>query len=309
MKTATRSGDTKSQEPNRPTRRPGAPDLLAVVIEAREVLAALEEVQNETAMALRLAEGDCGRRALDDGDGGMAVTGEISDLRVRRQITESAIDEQRKRIQGAERTYLAEQAELMVDEVESAETALAEHTRTLAALLKAVEDHEGALQPRWELDSQRRSLILGRTLGIARARHRILDDLAEGQDPHVWLTAEASMTDGNISGIPVDDLYPACVSGPNAVVAAPRFRSRIQSAHNRVVDLEQGLVSVQAEIDEINDLMAPYQRPDSYPASLTHRLARREHVLGELRLQLAEARRDLLTLTDNHVPNEQEATQ
>lgn len=210
------------------------------VREARGILARWETTRQEAAAALAELQSGVGAEALADPQAALALPRQMQEQRDRIEIADRALDAQRSRVAAAESEYLLAEADLLERAVAAAAAALEQHEARTAELLRALEAHEGRYVPESEIaefDSgalvrdgrveytMPRSRILRAELETAEKRVWILREMAAGRDPHPALRAQLSIVDGKWwgTGITLEELYPACVWGPDALVTAPAY--------------------------------------------------------------------------------------
>lgn len=288
------------------------------VLAAREKLAQLEAEHAATSAELDSLQARAGEEVLDDPTAAPRLTRALGELRDRLEITSRAIEAQRPRVLTAERAYLATEAQRLREPVREIEERLAKHQRRTDELLALLADHEGQFVPKAELVRARpmssaTTLVIRDDgtedddgpiglvseeikyeLAIAGKRVWIVETLAAGQDPQPALQAEASIIDGYVLGLPIRELYPACVSGPDALVPAPQYLRSLEALRQRVAELEHVAATLPDEVREWER-----REEEEFEGRLSKRdgLAVRQTRLNTIGADLEQARADLAGLT------------
>lgn len=201
----------------------------------RSVLAKWEAQQVATEAELDSLQQRAGDEILDDPAAAGDLARSMQALRDRLDIARRAVAAQGPRVTKAEADYLNAEADVLERDAETARATLAAHQARTAELLAELEKHEGRFVPHVMLIEEQRlggvvgaptsweipkSAALVDAVMLAELRVTVLRDLAAGQDPAPRLRALQSIRDGRIQGVRIDEIYPSCVRGPDAVVPA-----------------------------------------------------------------------------------------
>lgn len=175
-----------------------------------------------------------------------------------------ALDAARARAEQARRRVLEFDAVEFDRVAAGIESDLAKHRARTDELLALLEEHECVFVPEWKWAraegqawrstgpqewSAPKSDRLEAALGLARLRADVLRDVAAGVDPAGRITKAAGI-ESTVFGVPLLDVYPASVWGPEAVVPAPAFLSTIEHARQLLRDLDEQVASKRADIAE-----------------------------------------------------------
>lgn len=217
------------------------------LLEARGVLAGWEAKREAAEAEFTRLQGVAGDQVLDDPDALDEIPRQMQELRDRIDMAERAIDAARDRVLAAERGYLGIEADLLEVEAAAARKALEKHQATTERLVAAVRKHEGPgefvteeelfhrREPHERLSRSYQSPVsAGLKAAVQRAELRVavVRDVAAGVDPRERLAALQSLRDSTVAGVPVGELYPACV-GPEGLVPAPGVSRDAEQAAQR----------------------------------------------------------------------------
>lgn len=165
----------------------------------------------------------------------------MQELRDRIDIAARAAAAAAEKLHAARVRVLLLDAEAFDAEAERCRHSLAQHEQTTAELVAALAEHEGRFISVQEASAYQGSpgvtedhhLLQGapalKSVGLQQALRRaelrafVCRTVAAGGDPHDELARERSMVNGKIAGVMLEDLYPASVWGPDAIVAAPAY--------------------------------------------------------------------------------------
>jgi hypothetical protein len=169
-----------------------------------------------------------------------------------------------------------------------------------------------------------KSRTLRGAVEIARAQAAIVRDVKAGVDPAVGLSQFVSIVDGTVAGVRVNELYPPCVWGPDAIVPAPAYLQAVAAKRREFSELQAdialgmdapGLLERRRAIREIDQLEVEHTeraskliQPPAFPSHLAQRrddarraLERRRHWLhveAPARRQQLEAELEALVGSD-----------
>lgn len=147
---------------------------------------------------------------------------------------------------------------------------LVKHRARTDELLAQLDEHEGVYVPEWRWAraardarsadapdewSSPRSESLAEALERERMCAHVLRDVAAGVDPSGRLR-EAAGAGSLVFGVPVVELYPSAVWGPDAVIPAPAFLSTVEYTRQLLRDLDVKIEKSQAEVNRRSDELA-----------------------------------------------------
>lgn len=234
-----------------------------------------------------------GEAVLGDRAAADRIAKDMRDLRDRIDLAERAIVAQGPRVRAAESAYLHAEAAVFDAAAAAAREALDVHQVRTGELLKLLAEHEGV----FEAKGQQESHALHDTIAIAEKRAWILRELADGHDPHPTLLGEMSFINSRWYGLSVDEVYPTCITAPDAVVRSPAVVRAVDAARVVVSDLEGLLQTLPREIEQWEERAQrlAHDSPESRDAlgAAEYRRSR----LAEVPAELEDARRALAEMT------------
>lgn len=288
------------------------PQAVEAVDSAREaVLAARAQVEQWESKLdgarrdLAALDQSAGEQILADPGAGDAIESRLTVLRSTVRAAERALEAAGPKVTTAESRYLAAEAVALEVPLAAARARLVEHHARTRELLAELEEHEGPFVPEVELanlkhafnvlgDEPRtrkvlKSVVLQQAVRRLEDQVTILREMAAGRDPREWERRHRS--NPNIASA-VE--YPACVTGPDALVPTRAYLDSVNRLRSTVTELEQLLErDLPAEIEEWKDRAS---RGTEDRESAESAIRRREHRLGELPAELDTARRQLAEL-------------
>lgn len=215
-----------------------------VVVEAERVKLARLEADRAAAMAeLESLEDRAGAEVLDDPEAAPRLSRVMQELRDRVGILARAIAAQGLRVTAAEQTYLtAEADELERTVLAPAREVLADHEQKIADMVAKIVEIEG--EGRFVTEAERithehdlarhgpvsyrvpTSTLLRQAVEEASRQVQLVRAMAAGEDPDALVT-QWQRHEFSWSGLANEDLYPACVWGPDAIAPAPAYLRQV----------------------------------------------------------------------------------
>lgn len=283
--------------------RPDVEAMAADVMEARTVLSDWEALRASAEARIADLETMSGERYLADPDAVQEVPKQLRELRDQVTAAESAAEAQRLRIAAAERRWLIAQADVLEASVAEAQSELDVHIGKTERLLKALVAHDGpyvteaelakawdtarpyvaGLPERWRLPT---SEVLRRAVTKARMPVWALRELADGRDPA--RQGQDGVRATPYEDVPAEELHPACVWGPTAVVQAPAYSAWLERTTIRLESCRAALEVRGSELAALDAEIATEVPRDPRRWSAAEERAEVAGVCDSLRAQIAD---------------------
>lgn len=269
------------------------------VEEQRAKLARLEADKAAAEAEFEALDARAGVEVLDAPDTAAGIANSMRELRDRIDIIGRAVEAQRPRVKDAESKYLQAEADALQIVADQARRALERHQARTAELLAQLKQHEGAFVPEHMLIQAQRDLRmtgvpdswtvpvsanLQQALAEAELPVAILRAMAAGEDPTMLVNAWQQ-----VHGSDTGNLYPACVWGPDALVAAPSYRVQFERAQQHLDELEAEERRLPGELEE-------WAAQQANSPHILEGLTSRQRRANTLPARLADARRTLAEL-------------
>jgi len=177
-----------------------------------------------------------GDEVLADPEAAERLTGDMQRLRARVDIASRAVAAAEPRLLAAKRRALLAEAEEWDADAKIRREALERHEARVAQLLAALEKFDGRkfvpasippdaqLHVAYEIGFDKGS-PLRQALQRAELRAMILREVADGRNPQAELQVRVNLVDSTIAGVPLSQLFPASVRGPDAIVPLSECRA------------------------------------------------------------------------------------